>query len=155
MAEKIVLVAMTADRIIGLGAGLPWAVPEEMQLFRRLTLGHVVVMGRRTFQSIGGPLAGRCNIIVSRSMSPGPGFHVCPSFAEALALGEKLGGKIFFIGGVDIYRLALPVADVLAVSWMEGEFAGNVNFPDVDFSEWEKSTETIYQGFRHARYQRR
>jgi len=155
MPEKIILVAMTENRVIGREGGLPWRLPEDLRLFRKVTMGCSLIMGRKTFQSLDGPLDGRENIVVSRKLPSGQGYRVCPGFQEALALGEELGRKIFIIGGVGIFREALPIADVLAVSWVKGEYPGDVFFPGIDFSAWEVFEETPYPGFRHVCYRRR
>jgi dihydrofolate reductase len=135
--EKIIIVAMTRDRVIGCGGKIPWQIPEELARFREWTIGHTVVMGRQTFASIGRPLAGRRNIVVSSSMAPLPGVEVCGSLGEAVRLAEQAAcEKIFFIGGAGIYEEALPLADTLIVSWIEGEYAGDTCFPPDDGRRW-------------------
>ena len=107
--NMIILVAMTDDRIIGRQGELPWDIPEDLALFRRLTVGHTLVMGRKTFESIGRPLPQRTNIVISRSMPPMEGVIVCPDFSSAVERACQGGGKVYFIGGREIYRQALAL----------------------------------------------
>ncbi len=155
-ASRIIIVAMTENRLIGRNGAIPWQIPEELRLFRELTLGHTLIMGRRTFQSIGRRLPGRRNIVVSRSLSPTPGVEISPDFETALALAEQGGEKkIFFIGGAEIYEAALPLADILRISWIRGEYQGDTWFPPFSEAEWVVDSEWDYGLFRHAVYRRR
>lgn len=151
--EKIILVAMTRDRVIGRGGAMPWHLPAELRFFRELTVGHPVVMGRRTYEAIGRPLPQRRNLVLSRTLPPAPGIEVCRDFPEALA---RLVGaaKVFFIGGREIFEEALPVADVLRISWIERKYPGDVFFPDVDWNAWQAVEENAYPQFRHVVYRR-
>jgi dihydrofolate reductase len=152
--EKIILVAMTGDRVIGRGNTIPWHLPAELRLFRELTLGHPVIMGRRTFESIGRPLPGRRNLVVSRTLPPAPDeVEVCRSLDEALQRAAP-ARKVFFIGGAEIYRQALPLADTLRISWIAGRYEGDVLFPEFAPAEWEAVEETAFADFRHAVYRR-
>ena len=152
--EKIILVAMTADRVIGAGNRIPWNIPEELSLFRDLTVGHSVVMGRKTFESIGHPLPDRRNIVVSQTLPSTPGIVVCASFRKALAEAAAFGKKIFIIGGRQVYSEALPVAGLLRISWIEQPYSGDVYFPPFDLGEWEELHSREYTGFRHVLYRR-
>lgn len=147
---------MTENRLIGRNGAIPWQIPEELRLFRELTLGHTLIMGRRTFQSIGRPLPGRRNIVVTRSLLPTPGVEIRPDLETALALaaqGEET--KIFFIGGAEIYEAALPLADILHISWISGEYEGDTRFPTFSEAEWIVDSERDYGLFRHTVYHRR
>ncbi len=152
--EKIVLVAMTEKRVIGRGNTIPWHLPLELDLFRRLTVGNTVVMGRRTFEAIGRPLPQRRNLVVSRTLPAARGIEACRSLQEALARG-KGAEKLFFIGGRDIYAEALLIADLLRISWIFGDYAGDVCFPPVSLSEWEIIESADYPQFRHILYRRK
>lgn len=151
----IILVAMTVDRVIGQRGKLPWAIPEDLALFRRLTFGHTLVMGRRTFESIGRPLPGRKNIVVSSTMLPMEGVIVCPDFPSAVEHACQDGGKVFFIGGREIYRQALPLVGRLSVSWIKREYEGDCWFPDYRQSDWLIEEEGDYPEFYHAVYRRK
>ncbi len=131
--------AVAANRVIGVRGRLPWRLPEDLRHFKRLTLGHPVIMGRRTWESIGRPLPQRANIVVTRQ--PGfeaPGARVASSFSAALVLcaGEKVA---FVIGGGDLYREALPCADGLALTEIHRDYEGDAQFPEFDRSAWQET----------------
>lgn len=151
---RIIIVAMTRDRVIGRCGRIPWRLPEDLQLFRELTTGHTVVMGRETFESIGRPLPGRRNLVVSRSLAPREGVEICTSFEEALLKVSNIKGKVFFIGGVEIYAKALPVVDTLVVSWVENAYPGDTLFPVYDATEWTAVRTEQYAGFTRVWYRR-
>ena len=146
---KIVLVAAVADNgVIGRGNALPWRLKSDLQYFKRITMGRPVVMGRKTFLSIGKPLPGRTNIVVSRD----PGFSsagivVAGSLERALevARGDALRRRvdsIAVIGGTEIFRSAMPVADRLALTIVNGLPAGDTYFPPIDPVEWRELERT-------------
>ena len=149
-----IVVAMTRNGVIGRSGSLPWDLPADRRLFRRLTTGNTVIMGRLTFASLPGSLAQRHNLVVSRTSQRLPGATVCPGFHEALAAGCRLGRPIFVIGGVELYRQALPVADTLHVSWVEGDYPGDRRFPPCDPAAWQPVATTAYPGFQHVVYRR-
>ena len=151
-STRIYLIAAVArNGVIGAGGALPWRLPEDLKHFRKLTLGHPVIMGRRTWESLSKPLPGRENIVVSRR--PGfdaPGASVAASVAAAIALcaGEPLA---FVIGGAEIYAAALPLADGLALTEIARDFEGDTRFPDWDRKNWrasQKETHTAADGMR-------
>jgi dihydrofolate reductase len=148
------LVAMTRDGIIGKGGRLPWNIPEEMRLFRKLTLGQTVIMGRRTFESIGRPLPDRNNIVISSTLPPLEGVHVAQNVEEALAVGTALGKHIFFIGGAQVYDRALALADYLYISWIHAPCEGDVRFPDFDADNWHLEQEEVFDDFTLCLYAR-
>lgn len=152
---RVILVAMTPGGVIGREGKIPWNIPEELRLFRELTVGHTVLMGRRTFESIGRPLPDRKNIVLSRTLSPTPGIVVCGSLRKALAEGAAYGRKIFIIGGREVFAEALPLADLLRVSWIAREYHGDVFFPPLRLQEWEEIHAQDYPEFRHVLYGRR
>ncbi len=153
--QKIILVAMTEDRVIGREGRIPWHIPEELRLFRDLTIGHSVLMGRRTFESIGRPLPERRNIVLSHTLEPTPGIIICASLQKGLAEGAAYGRKIFIIGGRQIYQEALPIADFMRISWIAQKYDGDVYFPEFSARQWEVIREHDYPGFRHLYYRRR
>jgi dihydrofolate reductase len=145
---SIVLVVAVADNgVIGRGGRLPWRLKSEMAHFRRVTMGKPVVMGRKTFLSIGKPLAGRSNIVVSRDLSfAAPGVVVAPDIEAALtvARGDALrrgATEIAVIGGADIYAQTMPVADRLVLTRVHLRPDGDTAFPAVDPDVWQE-TET-------------
>jgi dihydrofolate reductase len=149
-----IVVAMTRNRVIGQAGRLPWDLPADRRLFRQLTTGNTVIMGRLTFASLPGALPERHNLVVSRTVQRLPGATVCPSFLDALAVACRLGRPIFVIGGVELYRQALPIADTLHVSWVDGDYPGDRHFPPFDPAAWLPGTPTTYPGFQHISYRR-
>ena len=126
------IAAVAANGTIGLDNRLPWRLPKDLQRFKALTLGHPVVMGRRTWESIGRPLPGRMNIVVTRATRiAAPGCRVAHSLEEAL---EAAAGadEVFVVGGADLYRVALPFAERLLLTEIRREFAGDAFFPAFD-----------------------
>ncbi len=129
--------------MIGRGGVMPWHIPSDLKTFRRLTMGKPVIMGRKTFQSIGKPLPGRDNIVVTRdpSFSPG-GVLVARSLDEAIAKARSLasergGTEIMVIGGGEIYAQALPLADRVYLTRVHAHPEGDATFPPLPPSEWQ------------------
>jgi len=143
--------AVAANGVIGAEGKLPWHLPEDLRHFKALTLGHPVIMGRKTWESLGRPLPGRENVVVTRT--PGyeaPGAHVAASLEAALALcaGEPVA---FVIGGRELYAAALHSADGLVLTEIAREYAGDVRFPDFDRTAWhetERRPQTSGDGLR-------
>ena len=130
------IVAMDRNRVIGARGRLPWHIPADIKRFRRLTLGHHVVMGRKTWESIGRPLPGRTNVVLTRQ--PGfvaEGVHVVSRLDDALRLAAG-DDEIFVIGGGELYTETLPLADRLYVTEVHGDFAGDTWFPKLAENEW-------------------
>ena len=140
--EVFIIAAVAENGVIGAGDGLPWRLASDLRRFKALTLGKPVIMGRRTFRSLGRPLAGRTNIVVSRSgeVAAAPGLIVVGSLEEALAEARRAalpaGGEIAVIGGAELYRAALPIADRLEITTVHAAPPGDVLFPPVDWSRW-------------------
>ena len=145
------LVAVSENRIIGKGGGLPWHLPADLKRFKRLTLGHAVIMGRRTFESIGRPLPKRRSIVLSRDPAYAPaGAETAAGLDAALALaaGED---EVFVIGGSEVFAEALPRADRLYLTRVHAEVEGDVVFDGLDLGAWELvSTERREADERHA-----
>jgi dihydrofolate reductase len=143
---NIIVIAAVADNgVIGRGNALPWRLKSDMQHFRALTMGKPVVMGRKTYLSIGKPLAGRTTIVVSRDPAfSAPGVVVAPNLDAALAAarGDALrrnADAIVIAGGADIYAQALPLADQLTVTHVHKEVDGDAHFPTIDPAMWRES----------------
>lgn len=125
----IAVVAMTADRVIGRNGTLPWHLPEDLAFFKRTTSGHPIVMGRKTFESIGKPLPKRRNIVLTRDPDwTAPGVVVIHSPEELFALPE-LNSTVFLIGGAEIYAAFLDKTDELLVSHVFEPYEGDARFP--------------------------
>lgn len=114
--DLAIIVAMGPDRAIGVDGALPWRLPEDLKRFQRLTTGHAVIMGRRTFESIGRPLPRRRNIVITRSVDAIAGVEVAASFESALELAYATDPCPFVIGGAKVYEAALPLSSDLHVT---------------------------------------
>ena len=136
MPEIILIVAQSDNRAIGRDNQMPWHLPRDLQHFKRHTLGHPVIMGRKTYDSIGRALPGRQNLVISRNAALAlPDAQTCPDLATAIACAR--GDKIFIIGGAEIYRLALPLADTLLVTHVHTSVAqADAYFPPIDPDAW-------------------
>ena len=134
--------AMSENGVIGRDGALPWRLSADLRRFRRLTTGHAVVMGRRTWESLGRPLPQRRNIVISRNADlVAPGVEVAGSLERALALAADQE-EVFVIGGAAMYRLALPICDRLLVTSVHAEVAGDVSIPDGALDGWTLVDET-------------
>jgi dihydrofolate reductase len=134
------IVARARNGVIGRQGRLPWRLPEDLAFFRRTTMGHPIVMGRRTWESIGRPLPGRRSIVVSRQ----PGFEasgaeVATSLDAALALCAG-SPELFVIGGAQLYREAMSRAQRLLVTEIDADFDGDTDFPAPDPAQWRETT---------------
>jgi dihydrofolate reductase len=127
----VAVVAMSPNRVIGLDGKLPWHLPGDLRFFRRATMGHAVLMGRKTWESIGKPLPGRRNIVLSRSNLALPaGVDLIHSPEEIAAL--QIPTRLCVIGGAEIYRLLLPRCEELLLTWVRRSYAGDTFFPDFE-----------------------
>lgn len=130
------IVAMARNRVIGHDNGLPWRLPADLKHFKALTLGKPVIMGRKTFTSIGKPLPDRHNIVVTRdSRFSAAGVHVAHSLEDALRLAQP-AAEIMLIGGAQLYAQALPRAQRIYLTLIEADVAGDAYFPAYEPSEW-------------------
>lgn len=129
------ITAMDKNRLIGNGAKIPWHLPADFAYFKETTTGHPIIMGRATFESIGRPLPGRKNIVLTRGDFSHEGVEVAHSFDEARALAKN-DDEAFVIGGAQVYAQALPLADRLYITFVDGDFTGDIFFPEVDWKEW-------------------
>jgi dihydrofolate reductase len=145
------VVAMARNRVIGRNNQLPWHLPAELAHFKRVTLGHPVVMGRRTYESIGKSLPGRLNIVVTRNPDfRAPGCTVVASLEAAWkAAGDA--AEVSVIGGTSLFRAALPIADRIHLTEVQADIPGDTFFPEFDRGEWVE-TEVARHGAdeRHA-----
>lgn len=148
------IAAMADNRVIGNGGKIPWHLPEDFRWFKEKTLGHAIVMGRKTYESIGRPLPKRMNIVVTRQPLKIEGCTVIHSLdsLESLDLG---GREIFIIGGGEIYLTALARCSDLWISHVKGDFTGDAYFPEFEADFDEVETIRDYPEFRVAHYQRR
>jgi dihydrofolate reductase len=148
---RSLVVAMARNRVIGRDNQLPWRLPADLAYFKRVTIGHPVVMGRRTHESIGRPLPGRLNIVVSRNPAyRAAGCTVVGSLDEAWkAAGDAV--EVSVIGGTSLFAESLPVADRIHLTEVEADVPGDTFFPEFDRSQWtEREIERHGADERHA-----
>lgn len=140
------IAALDEAGVIGYEGGVPWRLPVDMRWFREKTMGKPVIMGRRTYESIGRPLPGRRNIVVTRQRGyEAPGCEVVASPAAALASAAALQPEeIMVIGGAALYAALLPHASRLYLTYVRGRFPGDTYFPSFDRDEWEVVEETAH-----------
>jgi dihydrofolate reductase len=156
----IVMAAIARNGVIGCDGAMPWHLPDDMRRFRQRTMGHVLVMGRRTYESIGRPLPGRTTVVVTGQRDwPAPGARpsgvlVASSVPEALALAASVDDNVFVQGGAQVYAEALPLADVLELTWVDSDPDGDTHFPAVDWSQWTETTREPFHGGAWVSYLR-
>lgn len=145
MKPKIALIAaMAQNRTIGINNTLPWRIPADLQHFKRLTLGHHILMGRKTFDSIGKPLPQRTTVVITRDPNLRiDGCLMANSLEAAIAAcaGET---EIFIVGGAEIYAQAMPYADTLYLTEVQQEVSGDAHFPELNLAEWQEISREIH-----------
>jgi len=147
--------AVAANGVIGRDGGLPWPPTGDLAHFKRLTMGHVLVMGRGTYDSIGRPLPGRTTIVVTRQPAwAADGVVVAGSVAEAIAIGRSLDDQVFVVGGATVYAEAMPLADRLVLTHLDAAYDGDRAFPPVDWSAWRVESSDPHEGFKVVTYVR-
>lgn len=138
MTELVLVAAMARNRVIGDAGGMPWHLPADLKHFKAVTMGCPVVMGRLTFESIGRPLPGRRNIVISRSRPELPdGVLLAGSLDEAIGLADAV--RVMVIGGGQVYREALPRADRLELTLIDAVVTGDTVFPEWRAADWHLS----------------
>ena len=156
-----VIAAMSQNRVIGRDGSLPWHLPTDLARFKSITTGHTVIMGRKTFESVGKPLPNRRTIIITRNND-----YQCADVFIAHSLDEALDhaaheDEIFILGGETVYRIALPRADRLYLTIIHATIEGDTYFPNLDFDDWKlvederhESDERHAYAFSFRRYER-
>jgi dihydrofolate reductase len=149
-----VLAAVGANLVIGRDGDMPWHLPQDLAHFKAATMGHTMVMGRKTYDSIGRALPGRRSIVITRQ----PGWHaagveVAHSLPEALALAGPT--EVFVIGGAQVYREAIPFADQMMLTEIEQSPEGDAFFPTLEPDQWHETTREAHDGFAFVTYVRR
>jgi len=135
------IVAMDQNRVIGKDNQLPWHLPADLKFFKKVTVGHPIAMGRKTHESIGKPLPGRKNIIVTRNLDyQSEGCTVIHSVEELMQYVKQKDKEVFVIGGAQLFNQLFPVADRLYITEIEFEFEGDTYFPEFTDSEWTLTT---------------
>ena len=143
-----IIAAMDKNRLIGQEGRIPWRLPADLAYFKRLTLGHPVIMGRRTFESIGEPLSDRQNVIITANQGyQKKGCAILHSMEDALDF--CMDKDVFIIGGAQIYREFLPYAERLYITLIDDTFSGDSYFPEIDGNLWKLISKT--QGERNEK----
>ncbi|MGA8987494.1 dihydrofolate reductase [Aeromicrobium sp.] len=152
-----IVVAIGANGVIGLDGDMPWPRTGDQQQFKALTMGHPMVMGRTTYESIGRPLPGRRSIVLTRDPAwRADGVEIARTLTEALALALRHDDQVFLIGGAQVYAeaLAAGLVDAMVVTHVHLSPKGDAWFPDIDWSAWTELDRTTYDGYDIATYQR-
>lgn len=153
--QVTIVVAVARNGVIGAEGDLPWRLPEDLARFKRMTMGETLVMGRKTFESIGRPLPGRNTIVLTRRPDwAEEGVEVAGSLEHALAMAAERGQDLFVAGGAEVYRAALGVADRLELTEVDAEPDGDTFFPPVDWSRWTETAREQHPGFAFVTYDR-
>jgi dihydrofolate reductase (EC 1.5.1.3) len=162
--ELALIAAVAANGVIGREGAMPWHLPADLRRFKRITMGHPVVMGRRTFESIsdalGGPLPGRTNIILSRRLEAAPaGTQLADSVDAAMRLAREDARSrgvqtVFIIGGAAVYEQTIDAADRVLLTELERAVSGDRHFPDLDPAQWMEVEREQRDGFSFVEYRR-
>ena len=158
--KLIIIAAIAKNNVIGrLNGEMPWHVKEEFQHFKQTTLGSPIIMGRKTFETLGKPLKGRENIIVTRNKNFEVEFEdvkIFHSLEESIRYCKlKNYEKVFIIGGGNLYKQAIPVVDEMILSFMKFEAEGEVKFPEIQNNIWKKVSKEDREQFEIIRYVRK
>lgn len=156
----IIIVAVAANGVIGRANGeMPWHVKEDFQHFKKTTMGSPIIMGRKSFESLGKPLKGRENIVVTRNVNLNYDFDdvkIVLSLNEAIEYCKSLNTeKIFITGGGEIYKQSISIADEMIISHMKFDAVGEVKFPEIDMNEWYIDSKDDREQFEIITYKRK
>jgi len=160
MMSLSVIVALAKNRVIGLNNTLPWYLPEDLKRFKQLTMGHHIIMGRKTYESLGRLLPGRQTVIVTRNPDyKVDGAIVVHSLEQAISVSSA-DSEAFLIGGAELYQQSLPLAKRLYLTMIDAEFEGDAYFPEIELDHWDllEQQDLISQqgwAFHYLSYQRK
>jgi dihydrofolate reductase len=152
--SKIIIAAVSENFVIGERNRMPWHIPEELKLFKQITWGNTVLMGRATFDSLSAPLPGRVNIVVSRSKLSHSGILVAKNIREAFQIANKQNRPLFIIGGASIYEQTIDEVEYMFLSHIKGEYSGDKFFPKFDWNDWQILQKQNYPQFDFVVYKR-
>lgn len=150
-----IIAAMSEDRVIGQGNRIPWSVPEAYEQYLELTRGSTVLMGRRSYETIGVASTARHIVVLSRSPQPLAGAVVCRSLTSALDTAAAFGKPIFSCGGASVYEQTIPLATEMLLSTIKGDWKGDIYFPEFDAFEWQVAEERNEERYLFRRWVRR
>ncbi|WP_026462706.1 dihydrofolate reductase [Adhaeribacter aquaticus] len=132
--------AMSSNRVIGKDNTLPWHLPADLKFFKNKTTGHPILMGRKTYESIGKPLPNRTSIVITRQENyEVPGAIVVNSLSDAIKAGQVINQDLFIIGGAEILKEAIPLIDTMYLTKIHEEFEGDVFYPEYNPAEWQET----------------
>lgn len=155
-ATVTIVAAVAENGVIGRGGDIPWRLPGDLARVKRLTMGHVLVMGRRTYESIGRPLPGRTTVVVTRQANwRADGVLVAHDLETAFELAARHDSQVYVFGGADIYAGALDRTDRMVITWVDVAPEGDTRFPDVDWTQWDEASREAGVGFTVVEYERR
>lgn len=156
MSEIIIIVAASGNNVIGKDGKIPWHIKEDLQRFKRLTLNHPVIMGRKTYESLPvKPLKDRTNIVLTRDKNfDAVGVIVKHSLKDALEYCKNFD-KVFLIGGQSVFEKGLKFADTLELTRVDGNYDGDVFFPEINFDEWTLENKEARDGYSFLTYKKR
>lgn len=147
--------AIAKNGIIGNNQKMPWNLPEEFNLFQKLTKDAVIIMGRKTYEVIGRGMLNRKNIVLSRTKSSLPEVEVCKTISEAIAKAKSYGENIFIIGGAEIFHQTFSIADKMYLSHLKKEYAGDTYFPKFNKDHWKIESKKDYTDFELVVYSKK
>ena len=141
-----IVVAVAENNVIGKNNQLIWHLPADLRFFKNLTMGHPIIMGRKTYESIGKPLPGRTTVIITRQHGfEAPGCIVVNSIDEAISEARTIDQEVYIIGGAEIYKQALAKTDNIYLTRVHHNFDGDTFFPELDEAEWEMESEEKHE----------
>ena len=152
-----IVAAVARNGVIGLDGGLPWHLPDDLRRFKELTLGHVLVMGRKTYDSIGHPLPNRTTVVVTRNPhwdTGSDGVRIADSVEDAIQAAAAIHPEVFVVGGAQVYAEALRLADRLELTWVDAEPEGDTRLPEIDWDEWREVRREVGDGVAYVTYER-
>ncbi len=155
-----IIAAISSNGVIGKDGKIPWRIPEDMKRFKEVTMWHPIIMGRKTYESIGRPLPDRLNIVLSRGNFSGENIHVHNSLESAVDYLESGSvknfdlKKIYIIGGRSVYEEALPFSNFLEITEVNGNYEGDVYFPEVDWNRWSEIDRMDFDDYSFVSYRR-
>ena len=154
--KRVVMVAaVAANGVIGNGPDIPWSIPGEQAEFKALTMGHTLIMGRTTYESIGRPLPGRTTIVLTRDPDwSADGVLVAHGIDAALAQADLLAGDVVVAGGGEVYAAALPFADAQVITEVRLRPDGDAFYPEIDRSEWQETRRDHHEGYDRVWWER-
>ena len=151
---KIIMAAKASNNIIGKDNTLVWHLPADLKFFKQTTKGHTLIMGRKTFESLANPLPHRDSWVVTRNKDyQREGITVFHSLENAIKAGEQKGlGSVFILGGGEIYRQSMDIADMLIITEVHHEFEGDTYFPEIDPQKWEEVSREEHKADEKNKY---